>query len=817
MSPLIRKETRLLLPAWVAALVMATMPLWRWHPFEGVSQGLFGEAIFMQMLPLIFVAPLLVLALSPFGQEMSYGTFGLLLVQPEERRRFWRIKTRLLAIALGSVWALFALCLWNSRFWMGQADDLAAFLKMSAMMALLAFSGGLWTTLLLRDMVTSFFCTLIVPIIICAATFLSVSHWIPNGSDLLSNIIFCVLAAYAAAGFLWARRLFLGAQDVAWTGGQISLTAVRGVSFRWLDFAFKGRQNRWTALVKKELQLQEATMFLIPLLALLHLAALAIHHFVPHWTDKEVILGGIPMLWLMAVPLVIGCVAVAEERRLNTLDSLLCLPISKRASFTVKLAVALALGILLGGVIPWLLAFIGSVPPGGFPPLGDAVEVAALITGVAFYASTMSRGLLQAIPTALCIPALIIGTGFFLGLKIFGISGDTGLQCYWTIVVLAWPAMTLTFVWLAFQNYKRLQIGWQVWAGDLTRSVAVFGCVALAVSAVFDRPWELFMPLEPRHGPARLSGTGRASLAVSESNLCVLLPNGRLWVGERNPSAKSLSGGFVSGSNWMEIAAGREGAVALQSDGTLWAIGNTSAIHQIGPDSNWKQLAGRRDWFQALKQDGTLWIAAYVSNSITAPFRVGDDSDWVDVREGNFVKRDGSKWAWKTSPFRARGQRFLGAGLQRDRWSMEGTNWSSLAGGDPNPMLGIRADGSLWASGDLPSKIFGEKVRPGSHREAVRVGTKSDWVALSGEWVFVALEADGTLWTMRSGQSKHPSHYADWLAATEGWKSTWALAKDGTLSRWNAFDTCGYSTFLGEIFLGPTRRPIFSCNILDAE
>ena len=116
---------------------------------------------------------------------------------------------------------------------------------------------------------------------------LAVGHWIDPGSNRFSTILSCVLAAYAVAGFLWARRLFLGAQEVAWTGGQISLTTVRGVSLRWLAFEFKGRQNRWMALVKKELQLQEATMVLVPLLALLYLAALAIHHFAPQWLRER--------------------------------------------------------------------------------------------------------------------------------------------------------------------------------------------------------------------------------------------------------------------------------------------------------------------------------------------------------------------------------------------------------------------------------------------------------------------------------------------------------------------------------------------------
>ena len=397
MNPLIRKEIRLLLPAWIAALVVATMPVW-----PGLD---WGDA--KPVLLIIFGAAILGLALSPFGQEMSLGTFGLLLVQPEDRRRFWRVKTGLLAVALGSVWALFALCLWM-RVWVN-GDDLDM-LKGSLLITLLAFSGGLWSTLLLRDIVTSLSFACVVPIAIFAVTLLTVGHWIDPESSRFSNILSSVLAVYLAAGFLWARRLFLGAQEVAWSGGQIPLAGVRLAPLRWLAFEIKGRQNQWTALVRKELQLQEVTMFLIPIMALLHLAALAICHLFPRWIGKEqmkeMLLEAIPCVWLAAVPLVIGCVVVAEERRLNTLDNLLCLPISKRASFAVKLAVALALGIVLGGIIPWVLLGMGGVRPGGFS-LQIAVEVAAIITGVAFYASTMSRGVSQAIPTAFCVPVLI--------------------------------------------------------------------------------------------------------------------------------------------------------------------------------------------------------------------------------------------------------------------------------------------------------------------------------------------------------------------------------------------------------------------------
>jgi hypothetical protein len=834
----------MLLPTWMAALVAATAPLWLGREFESVAPPFFGVAI-------------LALALSPFGLETSYGTFGLLLVQPEDRRRFWRIKTGLLAVALVSAWALFILCLWSSQNlvrnvdWMDR-DAFAEFLKWSALLMLVAFSGGLWSTLLLRDMVSAFFCTLIVPVGICGAIAAAASHWMDlnNNHDttLLHSIFYWALAAYAVAGVLWARRLFLGAQDVPWTGGQISLTAVRGVSFRWLAFAFTGRQNRWTALVKKELQLQEITMFLIPILVLFHLAALTICHFAPERIPKEVC-NVVPFIWLAAVPFVIGCVTVAEERRLNTLESFLCLPVSKRASFAVKFVVALVLGIVLGGIVPWVLLRMGGViRPRDFE-LKNAVEIAAGIVGIAFYASTMSRGLLQALPTTACIPTV---AGMVIAL-VSKFTDQTGMLFTHSSLfpALAWPAAIITFLWLAFNNYKRLQIGWRVWLGDFTRAGAVAGCVTLATFAIFDRSWELFQTLEPRHGPARISGAGQASIGVSQEGLCVLLPDGRLWIGKKlwagekkHRTLKSISGGFAHGSNWVKMAASFKEAVAMKSDGTLWKIPNGSDIRQIGSDSDWKEIAAGVGTFMAVKQDGTLWGWGIDANGMLSghlnhhgddipvadPIRVGDDSDWVNVfipddQYALGVKRDGTTWQWGYfQQFGPDGQWGRGAVhpvRQMVHWPMEGTNWSSIVS-FWGLTLGIRTDGSLWAAGNVPSKIFGEKDRSGMNLQAVRVGTKLDWVALSGKWQFAALEANGTLWTMEYqygswDQVKRPSQYADWLAATEYYSLTWALAKDGTLTCWNEF-TIDWpdddAPFMKRFFLGPTRRPVLSVNIL---
>src|SRR5215469_10188307 len=107
MGPLIKKEIRLVLPAWILAMFLAIIPAWIagsvWNLNDSVSvwqSGFWLEAV----VPLIFALGLLLLGLSPFGQEFSQGTFTVLLSQPVDRSRVWWTKISLAAAAFLTVW-----------------------------------------------------------------------------------------------------------------------------------------------------------------------------------------------------------------------------------------------------------------------------------------------------------------------------------------------------------------------------------------------------------------------------------------------------------------------------------------------------------------------------------------------------------------------------------------------------------------------------------------------------------------------------------------------------------------------------------------
>jgi hypothetical protein len=856
MNTLLRKEFRLLLPAWIAALAAATLPLWfQWRNWVG---------------PLAmssFCLAAMFLGLAPFGQEMSCGTFALLLVQPEKRQRLWRVKAGLLAAALLSAWALSALCWWiceqKSPLHLFFNPDLRTILEISGTATLAAFSGGLWTTLLLRDATAAFFATLMAPTALIVAAQLALIHWTDNNALMVTAVVGGVMAAYSVAGYLVARRLFLGAEDVplAWIGRQVALPRARLLPSLWTGFGFQEKRGPWCALIIKELQLQEVTMVIVPLIALLHLAALAARHFAPAWAARMQVFDFAGFLWLVA-PYVVGCVAVAEERRYNTLENLLCQPVRKRDQFLVKFAVVMALGTLLGGVFPWVLEKMGGGNHVWIVPEGMIkwfLSGAAAVAAIAFFASTMSRNLLQAFTVAF---VTLYGSAAAFEFLTGGIgmerSGAYQVFLHGSSLVpaLAWPALLLAYFWLAFRNYKCLQTGWRLWAGNFIRLAAVFAAIWLVAGAIFDRSWECLMPLEPPHGPARLSGPGRAMMADSLGHqICVLLPDGRLWAGKLDASGEYISGRFAGGSNWVDLAGAyaSRAAVALKSDGTLWRLSGVDAPQQMGPDSDWKKVVAGSSLFLALKQDGTIWGWGTDECGILSSrpdehgrglafpdrFQVWQESDWVDVfvlssgQQAVAVKRDGSVWKWGYDGMGMNGRIYTYPYFhQLVRLNMAGTNWSSLAGWN-GAILGVRADGTLWAgdfSGFWPSyygefSLFGSPIPTSAKAPLARIGDKSDWVGVcfSGAQ-FLALEADGTFWAIDrfSHETKRPSRYHDWLALTAIGGTDWAVAKDGTITCWADFSRRFIMPPWDQqrqpwFFLRPSRRPLASLNILDAK
>ncbi len=856
MNAFVAKELRLLLPAYVMALLLAVVPVWT---LPGSDQNAATLALYPFWLGVSF------LGLSCFGREFTLRTFPLLLVQPRERATIWRTKVSVLAAATGSVFLAWFL---SCAAFGGAGDPWREALGIGAAAAVVTFAGGLWSTLLLRQITAAFWFTLLIPGAILMFT-----------RDAPKAVIFAALGAYAVAGFWWARRQFLHAQDVAWTGGIISFPAWRGAS----DSAGSAlrRYRPLAALFWKELQLHQVGLLGMAWLFLVHLGVIWLRkagadHLSPTLEVALQVFGG---LWLV-VPLLAGSPAVAEERKLGTLEGHLCLPVSSRIQLALKLAVALLVGGLLSPVLLWTAEGIASTVGAGSdvndfktPFSGSTLAGMGLIftalSLVSFYASTLSRNIIQGLATA------VVTTLVFWALAVLSIQ-EHEVNWLWhgaLIHYLAWPTLLVLLLWLAHQNFRFAAGEWALWRRNLLFLGGWLGLTVATTSLAYHRVWELVLPLEPAHGSARLPLTSPPKVStLGGAALAIRLPDGRLWTDRIGYDKGSLqlavngrggvrigakwtgtsTRGLVAGSNWVEaVALSRGETVAIRTDGTLWVsekpapkwnrdegappATEPAPLVRYGDETNWQSVVpGFYRSVFLLKRDGTLW--GWGTNSLSdryewpgmrgfVPFQVGSDSNWGRLASSAHQfyawKRDGVAWLLRPqqSEREQPGGVALEPGMVMTRVpAQDGIVWRNFARVWPF-QAGVREDGTLW--------VWQQKNNSFTPTDPVQLGQATDWAAVAGDSLrLVALKKDGSLWKWEvtaswhdlfeselksfSEVSKGPvqlSAHRDWVAVSSQWEGVLSLSADGSLWYWwNRAIPPGASD-TGQPLLAHSRRP----------
>ncbi|MDR3457913.1 MAG: ABC transporter permease subunit [Verrucomicrobiae bacterium] len=831
MNALVKKEIRLLLPNFGFACVLALAGL-----FPNHADSLFSGIVYF--IGCIFCpAVVVMLALSSFGSEVGSGTFSNLLAQPVSRVKIWETKITLLAAALLAVAFLWLMAFVASGFHGNQNHGFNDWLDLLAFVivfGLVIFSGGLWTVLLLRQVAAAFWFTLLVPgalLVILAALFSE------QDGNLFAGLIISVLGLYSLAGVFFARWLFLRAQDLQWSGGNIVLPELDGLA-RFRPAA--GVRREWCprpALWWKEFMLHQSQLIMAFALALLHLGVLAARHFLnlAKSPDLKFVLEIFWGLWLV-MPLLIGCAAVAEERKLGTLEGQLCLPVRRWTQFGIKFTVALGLALVLGAAMP--LLFEGSrIVPG--PPLSIAamqngwlnqlstwqvfiwncimavnlslpvlvfVFVAATTCAISFYVSTLARNTLQSLA-----PAVL---GIMLAATLLGMAGQSWSQIHdflWSGPLpyfIGIPIMALTLLLLSFRNFQQartsLRMGW-------TNLAVLTGALVLAgvmTSAIYHRFWEKLTPFEPAHGAARLklANPPQARLNVWWAETTVHLPDGKTWTAQfaskRNLPAPmaQLFGSYqvaledkklFNGSNWVDIRHYSKELIGTKTDGTLWISeapmsatrlsNGTQKIDeqkmrnlvQFGSETNWRTVLPEYRSALLVKNDGTLWRLG--TNWRLATHRVNEK--WPELR--SFTPyRLGTESDW------------LGGSLDYSQFTLQKTN------------------GSIWISLNDHSHTNGLKVLElelGFAMVQLYDGAHGKYRSLSqithGLPFKVGILEDGTfrIWAdMRLGGKRRTYDWApadlqigsstNWLALAGGNEKIVTLKDDGTLWLWDFRD-----------------------------
>jgi len=892
MTVQLQKELRTLYPAWFAALGLVALPVVMSLAQDHPSELWNADATWMVFL---FIGGVL-MGTELFGREFSQKTFQMLLAAPVARTGIWRRKLQALAI-LGAVVFAVEVVLLAVKILSGPAAPSQFLLELAAsqvpfptlllggalsMLVVLACgaASGLFWILLTRQSNGAFWLALATPGLL-AVILDTLGTWtgFTNAATWSWRI---TLPALAVGAYLGARALFQRAQDLGLP--QIDL-------FGWLQTrprrtgrldasagSSAGRTPTRT-MIRKELALQQFNFVLVLILGIIFVLAFASTALPGRDpVDQNRYFQYVTMLWFVlwpCVPLAVGAAAYAEERRLGLDTWQAVLPISATRQWLIKLAVTWTVSLTLGVLLPLLceLAFVAFNPTAARELNGFAlthVLLGVAGTAVGFYASSLSRTLVQALSGTIALSLGIVGLVALAGdlawkwwqltgrSQVYG-SANASLLVIVVAFAVGWPLLTVLTRW----NHLGPQLRPEIIRHNISAlALGVLLILALPI-ALMDRSWERLIP-EPKAG-APLPARNEVKAAISGDNprflQVVLTPDGSLWgswgdLGYLSSTVPTNQFGLIRASlgferlhqnrNWVSVATTGYAGYFINADGSMWRLGHPGAFYfkwsrtagkpwwatdeeesgwstgrpilqrwEVG--GPWQEVAAGHDHAVALKRDGTLWtwggnrfgqLGRGDLDQTATPVQIGDRNDWrvIAADGGSTVAADAQGQVWKWG------------GYAKHKWRRElrvapeimtsGTHWIELHVSDPSS-FGIQDDGTVR------SLQTGEIWSRQPWRAAAFLGGRGYLVDSAGS--LRRVWSAGTIpYTLASELFADQAAFTrigsrkDWVALGSGYiGDTYAvcgLTADGVLWRWDQVDA-SERPFLRSLGIPPSSRP----------
>ena len=296
-----------------------------------------------------------------------------------------------------------------------------------------------------------------------------------------------------------------------------------------------------------------------------------------------------------------------------------------------------------------------------------------------------------------------------------------------------------------------------------------------------------------RSTPAQVQDlTDVIAVAAGRTVTMALKSDGTVWTWGINSSGELGDGTYVDRAfpgqvteltDIVTIAADWSTCIALRNDGTVWTWGDNTKFGMIGDGdgttanrslpvqviglNNIVAVSAKRAHALALKSDGTIWAwgnnqhgqlgngtdtgESQIPIPTPTPVQVSGFTDpHATISAGYWhsmaMKDDGTVWTWGHNDV---GELCDGTEINRSLpGKAEGiTDVLSLKGGEDYTMF-LKRDGTLWMCGNNSIGQLGIEEPKAVITRPVQVTGLSDVIGItSGRYFQIALKQDGTLWT----------------------------------------------------------------------
>ena len=676
MSPRIKKDLRNLMPEWVLAGILATIPLFALRSF-GWS---IGEIVPIHLLMLAIGCSWLGSAI--IGKDVSLGILAFSFAHAESRALLWREKFRTLMI-------LFGVILTGSIASLGMlsnaaASELAAplplelrfqvLVALSLVISVACAGGGIFFSLVLRSYQGAFWLTLLSPFAIAVVLIFPILlSSIPVLPKAYWGFVAFVTFAYGIILGVLARKQFLNWQDLGQWGGDIWFSPRSTNSSSKSQRKQIRRYRPLFGLARKELSLQQLNLVVAFALLVLYVAGAGIYNPVTQSPGEAALLAGFARaLLLVFLPLAIGAISISEERRLKVDQWQQVLPSSSSYQWLVKV-----------GMVYLVTAVSTVLAPLAFDSLFQefwsrvaietktlywiAIAVPFLAATLGLYASSLSNSYLVALGSSVVVSLLGIGA-YYLGVEaILSAIVPNGMAIPQLLFVSLLLLLGLPLLWaLSFYNYRTVRSLKPLIASNGTSWLVIFVVSVLATQLIYARAWERFTYRPPNPG-APINTQDVEPTIISGTWVTVLAPDGTLWTSQHhrnwNQNKENRSQLMIQigeRSAWIRAYSSLRNFYSLNRNGTLYRIPKWSPesiqplpVPDPQPETTWQSVIGGAGHSPviAIKSDGSLW--QWMENedrSISNPIPYLPDTRWRSVaRDGYFfvgIRMDRTLWAW---------------------------------------------------------------------------------------------------------------------------------------------------------------------------